>query len=148
MTWFAIARLGAVMAPVNSSLCGRPLRDALVLVQSEVVVVHESLWAQFAEIRPELASLREVIVVGHAVPGTHAWSDLRACAADGSPPQTVHFSELCLLLYTSGSTGSPKGVMISHANALHNVTAFHGLKSHDTKVISREIAGVKTASPS
>ena len=118
VTWFAIARLGAVMAPVNSSLRGRSLVDALALVQSEVVVVHESLWAQFAEIRSELASLREVIVVGNAVPGTHAWSDLRACAADGSPPQTVHFSELCLLLYTSGSTGKSKAVRIPHRYVL------------------------------
>ena len=49
VTWFAISRIGAVMAPVNSSLRGRPLLDALALVESEVVVVHESLWPHFQD---------------------------------------------------------------------------------------------------
>ena len=118
VTWFAISRIGAVMAPVNSSLRGRPLLDALALVESEVVVVHESLWPHFQDIRSELKSVREVVVVGNSIPGTHDWSDLCATPSDGLPPQAVHFSELCLLLYTSGSTGKSKAVSIPHRYVL------------------------------
>lgn len=114
VTWLALAHLGAVTAPVNTAFRGRILRDALALVESEVLVVHESLWPQFEEIRADLPALRNVVVVGEAPAGTQAWSGLRACEPDAQGPQPVHFSELCLLLYTSGSTGRSKAVRIPH----------------------------------
>ncbi|WP_414571944.1 aminotransferase class I/II-fold pyridoxal phosphate-dependent enzyme [Nostoc sp. CCY 9925] len=44
-------------------------------------------------------------------------------SADDFSPVTVQPNTLALLQYTSGSTGSPKGVMVSHSNLLHNCTA-------------------------
>ncbi len=53
------------------------------------------------------------------------WLDVRAADgitfADPAPP-----AETALLMYTSGSTGDPKGVMVSHANLLHNLRTFPG----------------------
>ncbi|HPR45868.1 MAG TPA: AMP-binding protein, partial [Ottowia sp.] len=114
VTWFALARLGAVTAPVNTAMRGSLLRDALALVGSEVLVVHETLWPQFEAVRAELPGLKTLIVVGQPPAGTQAWSALLAGGPDGAPPADVHFSSLCLLLYTSGSTGRSKAVRISH----------------------------------
>lgn len=114
IAWFAIARLGAVTAPVNTAARGRLLRDALSLVGSEVLVIHESLWPHFEAVRAELPGIRTVIVVGQAPAGTKAWSTLLDGGPDIHPPSDVHFSDLCLLLYTSGSTGQSKAVRISH----------------------------------
>ena len=93
---------------------GSLLRDALALVGSEVLVVHETLWPQFEAVRAELPGLKTLIVVGQPPAGTQAWSALLAGGPDGAPPADVHFSSLCLLLYTSGSTGRSKAVRISH----------------------------------
>lgn len=114
IAWFALTRLGAVTAPVNTAARGALLRDALALVGSEVLIVHESLWPHFEAVRAELPGLQTVIVVGQAPAGTQAWSALLGNGPDQLPPHSVHFSDLCLLLYTSGSTGRSKAVRISH----------------------------------
>ena len=114
VTWFALARLGAATAPVNTAMRGSLLRDALALVGSKVLVVHETLWPQFEAVRAELPGLKTLIVVGQPPAGTQAWSALLAGGPDGASPADVHFSSLCLLLYTSGSTGRSKAVRISH----------------------------------
>ena len=53
VTWFALARLGAATAPVNTAMRGSLLRDALALVGSKVLVVHETLWPQFEAVRAD-----------------------------------------------------------------------------------------------
>lgn len=114
IAWFALTRLGAVTAPVNTAAQGGLLRDALALVGSEVLIVHDLLWPQFEAVRAELPGIRAVIVVGQAPAGTQAWSELLDNGPEKEQPHSAHFSDLCLLLYTSGSTGRSKAVRISH----------------------------------
>ncbi len=115
--WFALAKLGAVTAPVNTSFRGEVLRNAINLVDSKLLVVHASLLDALSAVRPALRSVTELVLVGApAPPGFRAYEALRQAPAGAgpSPWPDVGFSELCLLLYTSGSTGPSKAAMISH----------------------------------
>jgi 1-acyl-sn-glycerol-3-phosphate acyltransferase len=63
-------------------------------------------------IAPQIPTLRHVVIAG----------DLRTAAGD-PPRATARSSDTALLQYTSGSTGDPKGVVLSHANLLANIRA-------------------------
>jgi crotonobetaine/carnitine-CoA ligase len=119
VAWFALARLGAVTAPVNTAFRGQALADAIDLVGSRWLLAHATLADQWRDVQSALATVERVVVVGDvaAVEGDLRYEALRATVAVESAPApeaTVAPSSLCLLLYTSGSTGRSKAAMISH----------------------------------
>ncbi|MFC5523143.1 AMP-binding protein [Polaromonas jejuensis] len=143
IAWFALSKLGAVTAPVNTSFRGAALANAINLVKSRLVLVHASLLPQLREVLQELGSIENIVVVDEV--GTPpeeggrpviAYVELRKHGlletASLSPP--VRFSELSLLLYTSGTTGRSKAAMISHRFVLGQagvVIQGLGLRSDD-----------------
>jgi len=119
LAWFAIARLGAITAPVNTAFRGALLASAINLVQSRLLIVHASLLPMLDEVRAELASVTRVVVVGGPpCPDMLAWDDLLLESPPPALEPPAHFSDLALLLYTSGTTGRSKAAMISHRYVL------------------------------
>jgi long-chain acyl-CoA synthetase len=134
MADLAVLCAGAADAPIYPTLT--PAQVLYILDDSESRVAFASTAAQaakVAEVRKHLEKLEHVVRFDPApAPGTLSLDDLRAkgreaLAADRDALRRrageVDAEDLATLLYTSGTTGDPKGVMLTHANLLHNVLA-------------------------
>ena len=123
MSIYGIARLGAVFTPMNPTYKEAEVEHQLNDAEASVLVVQESLYPLVKAIRQQLKSLKEIIIVGRqAEEGTRLFTDLIRQSVPKHPPQVqLTWSEdLVALPYSSGTTGLPKGVMLTHQNLVAN----------------------------
>ncbi|MBB4374401.1 acyl-CoA synthetase (AMP-forming)/AMP-acid ligase II [Bradyrhizobium sp. cir1] len=114
--WFAIAKLGAVMVPINMRYTPREIEYVLSDTQAEFAVIDESAWPVFLRLEPwprDLAKDR-VILVGQPSPGAIALDKLLKGVDDSSVQVDILPDDLLNIQYTSGTSGFPKGCMLTH----------------------------------
>ena len=117
IAWLALARLGAVMVPMNIAYTSRELDYVINDGDVDWLVIDHELLGTLSgmERRPDRLTDRHVIVVGNTVPNCLAWNDLITGQSDAFiPPTEVGLDDLLNIQYTSGTTGFPKGCMLSH----------------------------------
>ena len=117
--FLAVPRVGAVPVLGNVKLGTDTLAYIAEHCEASALVSHVSLADKIGEVAAAAPGIRHVVVAeGDGVAGAHDYDEL--VGATEPLPQAVdaHADELGLLMYTSGSSGRPKGVMLSHENTL------------------------------
>lgn len=115
--WFALAKLGAVMVPINMRYTPREIQYVLSDTQAKFAVVDKSAWIAFSAMEPwpqYLASER-TILVGQSGYGTvTTLNELLKCADSSPVEEDIGPDDLLNIQYTSGTTGFPKGCVLTH----------------------------------
>ncbi|AQU78475.1 AMP-binding protein [Planococcus faecalis] len=133
--YYGIILSGAAYSPLNPYLPAGDLTHQLNDSETQVVVTHESVAHSIREVLTN-TQVKHVILTGESeiysnetpVPmddcdGWYSFAALKAAASeDDFDAGIVPENDLAHIAYTGGTTGSPKGVMITHANLVSNIT--------------------------
>jgi long-chain acyl-CoA synthetase len=112
ITYSAVWRAGGVTTPVLFLLTDEELRHVLADSEAAYVVTTEEFLPKVRAAATGVASMRGIILVGPVTVGTLSFAELES-GAEGSLVD-VDPTEMAALLYTGGTTGRSKGVMLSH----------------------------------
>jgi fatty-acyl-CoA synthase len=113
----ATAKAGLVAVPINFRLTAEEIRYIVENCEAAAFIVQDDLLEPVERARPNLSvPARNFIHFGAPAcpPGYRAYEDLVAAARDSEPDVEVRPADPWTLMYTSGTTGKPKGAIRSH----------------------------------
>jgi crotonobetaine/carnitine-CoA ligase len=120
ITWFALAKIGAVMVPTNTAYSAAEMQYVLNFSDATTVITEPSFMEVFNAALPKCQNIRRVFVcrTEQAPPGTRLWDDLWRGQSAELAPLEIDNEATVIIVFTSGTTAQPKGVMLTHANCL------------------------------
>ncbi|MGW8322144.1 MAG: long-chain-fatty-acid--CoA ligase [Thermodesulfobacteriota bacterium] len=133
LAYMAIIKAGGVAVPVNTTYTGREVAYILNDAGSRMVITTAAFKALLEGVRPSIPALERIIMKEAGEPLARSLE--KECGAlKGDLPGGGKADDLAFIFYTSGTTGSPKGVMLTHRNLVFgggNTAQNYGLRETD-----------------
>ncbi len=123
VTFMGIFKSGAVFLPVVFGLSAPEIRYILEDSRAVAVITNMELYPKIAEAAKGLKTIKHVIITGgETLPsGTVSFEDMLSGRSAAFEMAVMGPDDTAVLMYTSGTTGFPKGVMLSHRNIGSNL---------------------------
>ena len=122
ISYFAIVKLGAIVVPLNNMFKAEELKYIMEDSDSSLLITSSGFYDTACQLRFRLEKLANIIIVDKNLPDTIALSAIYenySAEYAGAEPKE---SGIAAILYTSGTTGKPKGAMLTHHNLLSNAS--------------------------
>ena len=113
-TYFAVAKIGAIYVPLNFRAKGAELTYMLNSAEANTIFLGERYLGLVNSIKPELASVKNFISLDIQHEGVLYYEDMIESAPVDEIFTDIADEDTTILMYTAGTTGFPKGVMLSH----------------------------------
>jgi fatty-acyl-CoA synthase len=136
---FGLGKIGAVFAPLNWRLTSRELIYIVNDCQPKVLLVGPEFVSVYDEMRSEINVEHVISLEGANVEAAEKYEEaLNQAAAEEAQRAVIEAEDACCILYTSGTTGRPKGAVLPHRqvlwNAINTVVSW-GLSEKDVSPI-------------
>ncbi len=119
ISYFGILRAGGIAVPLNTFLKTEELKLILQDSSARFLITSSQLLEKVRNLQIRLENLEKIISTDKIEEGTTSFSELKK---DFPIVEPLIFSEdIAAILYTSGTTGQPKGVLLTHHNLISNI---------------------------
>ncbi len=135
----AIWKIGAEIIPVTPAWTAREVRYLMLDSGASIVITSSELASRLVEAARGIETIREILVIGETdTPGVTEIATEMESAEPYEPIFDAAPDDMAMLLYTSGTTGDPKGVILSHENLLSANEMFlrNAEGIHDVRTVS------------
>jgi fatty-acyl-CoA synthase len=121
---FALVKIGAVFNPINYRLAAKELAYIVNDAGSRVLIFEEAVRNELEKVKEELTTVERFIFTDSNVPDYALnFYDLLEGTGESVPDIEITENDLYIIMYTSGTTGRPKGVLHSHRSMVeHNMS--------------------------
>ncbi|MGE0153716.1 MAG: fatty acid--CoA ligase [Reyranellaceae bacterium] len=114
--FFGTTKANAVLVSVNWRLAPPEVAYVINDAEAEILFVGEEFFPVVEKIRDQLRTVRKIVTLNGSHPGWQDFAAWRDAQADADPMLPVEPQDVAIQLYTSGTTGHPKGAQISNFN--------------------------------
>lgn len=121
IAYYGILRAGAVVVPINPSYTEGEISYILSNSQAKAVIADSSLEATLSPLKEKLEHLK--VIYTDSIEFEWTWERLILDSNEKYESPSIEEDDLAVILYTSGTTGKPKGAMLSHRNLAANAVS-------------------------
>ena len=117
-TTFAVNKIGAIWLPLNFRLVGEELAYILNNGDAKILISEADFYETLTRVKDKLPMIKDYVAVGKSIPpGWKSYDEIVERNLGSKVPDVeVELGDLQRLMYTSGTTAHPKGVMITYGN--------------------------------
>jgi len=140
ITYQGILRCGAVIVPLIPLLNETELAHILGNCEAAAMITTHDIFLKIAAMLRTIDHLKNIILVDNNTPeGTFPFRSLIGDHSETPALPAIAEEDLAVILYTAGTTSTPKGVMLTHKNLYSNAvnaSRAHGTKATDTTLVA------------
>jgi len=115
--YFGIIRTGAWAVPLNFRFTAGEIKYCTDISEARMMILGEEFTDRVQSIRDELPTIEKYIFVGQLVPaGMDGFESFVSRTSNGTPGEKITQQDVCGLYFTSGTTGAPKPIVLTHKN--------------------------------